>query len=99
MYPLVTRTVGPDAIAALFFVQDDGVLAFTPMLSPRGELASHFPREHRGASTLWVTLQALSIEADSPPIRLKIQWNGQWRQDRAGIDAACSVSVDQQPNR
>ena len=97
LQPLLTRTVGPDATAALFFVQDDGMFAFTPMISPAGTLPLHFPREHRNANTLWVTLQALSIERDSPAIRLKIEWSGQWRQDKARIIAACSVSVDRPP--
>jgi hypothetical protein len=91
---LLTRTVGTYQDAAVFFVQDDGMLAFTPMLTPRGELAGHFPREHRGPATLWVTLRALSVETDSPAMRLKIEWNGQWRSDKVGISVACSVTVD-----
>jgi hypothetical protein len=94
LHPLLTRTVGTDAIAALFFVQEDGLLGITPALAPRGELATHLPREHRGPTTLWITLRALSIEADSTPIRLKIEWNGQWRDDKVGLEAICRVSVD-----
>lgn len=94
LYPLRTRTIGADAIAALFYVQDDGTLGFVPALSPGGGLATHFPREHAGRSTLWVTLQAISTEADSPPIRLKIEWDGQWHAGKAEIEKRCNVSVD-----
>jgi hypothetical protein len=94
LHTLLTRTVGTDAIAGLFFVQQDGLLGITPALSPRGELASHFPREHRGPTTLWISLQALSNEADSTSIRLKIEWDGQWRDDKVGLEGVCRVSVD-----
>jgi hypothetical protein len=94
LHRLLTRTVGPDAIASLFFVQDDGVLGFTPALTPQGGLATHFPRSHKGPVILWATLRALSIEADSSSMRLKIDWNGQWRSDIAGLNAACRVTVD-----
>ncbi len=33
LHPLLTRTVGTDAIASLFFVQEDGLLGITPALS------------------------------------------------------------------
>jgi hypothetical protein len=71
LYTLPTRIVGPDAQAALFYVQEDGLLEFTPARPT----ATHFPLSHQSPVTLWVTLQAVSIEADSPPIRLKImEW-------------------------
>jgi hypothetical protein len=57
-------------------------------------IQSHFPCEHRRATTLWVTLKALSTESDSPSVRLSIEWNGQWRNDKAGITSACPVTVD-----
>ncbi len=91
---LLTRTVGPDGLAQLFFVQDDGTLGITPAKPLNGLLFEHFPREHKGAGTLWVTLRAVSIEADSPPIRLKIDWSGHWHDGRAEIESACPVSVD-----
>jgi hypothetical protein len=94
LYPLLTRTIGTSASASLFFVQQDGLLAFTPALTPCGELLSHFPREHKAPITLWITLRAVSIEADSPSLRLKIEWNGQWRGDKVGLSAICTVTVD-----
>jgi hypothetical protein len=88
---LLTRTVGSDGLAQLFFVQDDGILGITPAIPPNGMLLGHFPREHTGRSTLWVTLRAVSIEADSPPIRLKIEWSGTWHAGKAEIEDACPV--------
>ena len=92
--PLLTRTVGTDALASLFFAQDDGTLGFTPAVSPTGELLANFPRVHTAPFTLWVTLRAVSIEADSPSIRLKIDWNGEWRGDKADLSEVCRVTVD-----
>ena len=60
LYRLLTRTVGTKAISALFYVQDDGVLNFTPALTPRGEQPIHFPRDLRGPIILWVTVRAVS---------------------------------------
>jgi hypothetical protein len=93
LYGPLTRTIGPDQKAALFFVEQDGLLALTPALGPNGELATHFPRENRGPTTLWLTLQAVSNEADSPPICLKIAWNGEWRNDKVGLEHVCNVSL------
>ena len=91
LYPLRPRTIGRDGIAALFFVQDDGVLGITPALGPGGVLARHFPVMHAAPVTLWITLEATSIEVDSPSRRLKIVWDGQWQAD---IEKSCHVSDD-----
>jgi hypothetical protein len=90
---LLTRTIGTPASGSVFFVQENGMLGFTPAIATGGVLASHFPREHQGPCTLWVTLRALSIEADSEPLRLKIDWNGQWHPGKAEIERACLVSI------
>ena len=82
--PLLTRTVGSDQLASVFFVQTDGTLGFTPTISPSG-LASHFPQLHQGRNTFWITLRAVSIEADSHSNRLKIEWSGQWHPGKAEI--------------
>jgi hypothetical protein len=97
LYPSRTRRIGPEAISALFFVQQDGTLGLTPALGPGGTLASHFPQIHAGRTTLWVTLQATSTEADSPPVRLKIAWDGQWHDGKAEIESSCKVSIDPPP--
>jgi hypothetical protein len=90
---LLTRTVGSPAVAGIFYVQGDGVFSFTPATAAGG-VAAHFPQPHQGASTWWITLRALSIEADSPSQRLKIDWNGQWPDGKAEIERACTVTID-----
>jgi hypothetical protein len=92
--PLLTRTVGPNALAALFFVQEDNVLGLTPAIPSSGALATHFPRFHQAPVTLWIILQAVSLEADSRSIRLKIEWNGPWHEGKSEIERACRVSLD-----
>jgi hypothetical protein len=94
LYTVLTRTVGPNQHAALFFIQENGLLSLTPMLTPTGQLPSHFPKDHNGPTTLWITLQAISDEADSSPICLKISWNGEWRKDKLGLENVCSVTVE-----
>ena len=96
--PLLTRTLGTSMLAAVFYVQQDGTLGITP-LAPSGTVAGHFPREHKGRCTLWVTLRALSIEADSPSIRLRIEWSGQWHDGKAEIEGQCKVTIDPEPSR
>ena len=92
-FSLLTRAVGSDQLASIFFVQTDGTLGFTPAITPSG-LASHFPHLHQGRNTFWITLRAVSIEADSPSSRLKIEWSGEWHPGKAEIEKACQVSVD-----
>lgn len=97
LYPSRARKIGRDAIAALFFVREDGALGLAPALGPDNVLAAHFPLIHRGRTTLWITLQATSTEVDSPPIRLKIAWDGQWHDGKAEIESGCMVSLDPLP--
>jgi hypothetical protein len=37
-----------------------------------------FQRSYYSAIRMWVTVIATSIEADSPPLRLALAWDGQW---------------------
>jgi hypothetical protein len=67
------QTIGPEADASLLFVREDGALEFTPIVFP-----NHFPRPPIGPARFWVTLQARSVEVDSPAVRLRIDWDGQW---------------------
>jgi hypothetical protein len=92
--PILVRRIGSDALSALFFVQEDGVLRFTPAGALSGIVYQHFPYDHQAPVTLWVTLQAVSVEADSLPIRLKIEWRGPWHVGKSEIERACSVSID-----
>jgi hypothetical protein len=71
--PRPSRTIGADDFADLLYVNEGGSLYLTPMIIP-----NNFPLRHIGATMLWVTVQALSIEADSELLRLQIAWDGQW---------------------
>jgi hypothetical protein len=98
LQPLLTRTLGTSSLAGVFYVQQDGTLGITPVGGPERTVAAHFPREHIGPCTLWITLRALSIEADSPSIRLRINWSGQWHDGKAEIEGQCVVTVEPDPN-
>jgi len=55
---------------------------------------NHFPATHKGSTSLWVTLQAVANEADSPPVRLRIDYNGQWHTGDAEMGRNVSVTVE-----
>ena len=88
MDPTLTRTVGPERIADLLRVLEDGNLGAAslndrPAGDPALELTAmiypnNFPGRSTGPTQIWVTLQARSLEADSPPLRLGIAWDGHW---------------------
>jgi hypothetical protein len=83
-----TRIVGKDARASLFFVQDDGMLHFTPMPPS----VTHFRDTYPGPVTLRVTLQALSTEINSDPVTIQIVWQGVWHEGETEIQRYCTVS-------
>jgi hypothetical protein len=85
----LTHTVGADAHAPLFFVREDGVFEFTPVVKP-----NHFKASYQGRTLLWVTLCATSNERDSPSLRVKIEWDGQWQFGEAEMKAHVKVSID-----
>jgi hypothetical protein len=87
-------TLGTPGRAGVFFVQQDGTLGITTALTPKGTLPAHFPREHKGQCTLWITLKALSIEADSRPLKLRIDWSGRWHDGKAEIENECKVAIE-----
>jgi hypothetical protein len=92
VYPLL-RTIGPDADTTLFWVGEDGMFAFAPIVWP-----NHFPKPAKGPATFWVTVQAQSVEADSrPPLRLKIVWDGQWHPGASELAKHLIVLPDPAP--
>jgi hypothetical protein len=91
---LPPRTIGTPMLAGVFFVQQDGTLGITPAVAPGGTVASHFPPPQKGKWTLWITLMALSIEVDSRPVRLRIEWSGQWHDGKAEIERQCIVTIE-----
>ncbi len=69
----VTRTIGADAFADLCSVGQGGWLRLQLLLAP-----FNLEIERRRASTLVLTLQARSAEVDSPIVRIRVAWDGQW---------------------
>jgi hypothetical protein len=54
--------------------------AFTPKVIPE-----NFPSANVNETHLWVTLVARGLEGESPPLRLKIDWDGVWERGDAEI--------------
>src|ERR1700688_3135851 len=69
-----TRTIGRTTIADvdLLFVCPDFV-RLTPMLDPL-----NFATTMRGEQHFWVTVVARGLDAESKPLRLKVDWDGNW---------------------
>jgi hypothetical protein len=77
IHPLL-RTVGRPARADLAVVANDTTMGrrelhLMPLIEPNNFQRSYYTETH-----LWVTVMATANEADSPPLRLEIAWDGQW---------------------
>jgi hypothetical protein len=71
----VARTIGAEADVDLCSVTEEPTLQLHPLLVPFNLQAT------RKAAVNWiVTVQARGDEADSPPLRIKIAWDGTWNQ-------------------
>jgi hypothetical protein len=46
-------------------------------------LPNNFQRSYYSAMHIWVTVVATSIETDSPPLRLAVDWDGAWEEGEA----------------
>jgi hypothetical protein len=70
----VSRVVSrnAEANADLFFVRSD-MLQLLPMLVPNN-LSANF----RGETHFWITAIARGSECESMPLRLKVDWDGNW---------------------
>jgi hypothetical protein len=74
--PRPWRTIGGRSLEAdLLFVHEDGLLQFSPVVP-----LNNFPGTYTKPVVLWATLQALSLEGVSKPLRLKIAWDGKWEE-------------------
>lgn len=72
VYPLA-RTIGPEADCDLLTVVEDKWLELTALIAPYNLEAKRL-----GACHLVLTLEARSIEATSPPLRVEVHWDGKW---------------------
>ena len=68
------RTIGlkTEADVELLSVRN-GLLKFQPKVVP-----GNFPETASGETHLWVTVVARGLDAESVPLRLKIDWDGKW---------------------
>lgn len=82
------RTVGAEAEADLFYITDERVLYFTPMITPE-----NFPSSFQGRTRIWVTVIARAIEADSVPVCVAIAWDGEWVSGEAEMAQHVNVAA------
>ena len=68
-----TRTIGWAEYAHFFSVVEGVGLRLNLLTEP-----PDLPLAWLGASTLLLTLQARASEVDSPPLRTKVDWDGNW---------------------
>jgi hypothetical protein len=86
----VMRTVGPEAIAVIFYVTDPpSQFTFTPLVK-----VSHFPPSFTRAVTLRLTVQARAIEGDSAAVRLRIEWDGGWSPNSSQMTNHLAIKQD-----
>jgi hypothetical protein len=51
-----------------------------------------YAEEYAGRTQLWVTVAARGRERDSPPVRFKITWDGEW--DRGASEMKTHLNID-----
>lgn len=67
------RSVGTAAVADFLVVTEEQTLRLMTAITP-----NKYAEEYVGATQLWVTVAARGRERDSPPMRFRIDWDGQW---------------------
>jgi hypothetical protein len=83
-----SRSVGTSAVADFLVVSEEQTL----------RLATAIPRkEYALRTSFWVTVAARGREADSPPVRFKISWDGVWERGAAEMRAHLTIDVEQRP--
>lgn len=83
----LTRRIGPAADCDLCHIVKGRGLYFEPVLTPNNLRTQH------DQANLILTLQAKSVQADSPAIRVAIQWDSLWEDDAAGMAKHSIVRV------
>jgi len=77
----VTRVVGRTAIADLCCVVKDKWMEMLPMISVLNFNARRRKEHSDALRDFIVTIQARAAEGSSPPLRLRITWDGGWSDD------------------
>ena len=89
IYPLL-RKIGRAIDADVFYVTDEPMLCFTPLL-----VRNNFRAEHRGATRLWMTAVAHGAEGASNVVRIEVAWDGQWDPGEAEMQRRLTLQVAQ----
>jgi len=87
IYPIL-RKIDRATDADLFYVTDELLLRFTPLLVP-----NNFVAEYRGPSRFWITAVAHGTEAASNVIRIEVAWDGQWDPGEAEMQRHLTIRV------
>jgi hypothetical protein len=86
------RTIGPEAECDLCSVVKDKWIALHPLIPQ-----SDFEWMRRNAVHWRLTLQARSVEVDSPVLVIAINWDGSWSDDPREMSKHLGVKVLQTP--
>jgi hypothetical protein len=81
----LTRVVGRTAIADLCSVVKDKWVELHPMIDIMRFNARRRKEHSEAVRDFIVTLEARAAECSSPPLRLRITWDGEWADDDAGM--------------
>ncbi len=84
LHPLV-REIGPPATADLFHISNDNQSTTNELHIAVASIPYDLRNycNYTGKKTLWLTLRATSTEADSQPVKIKIEWDGKWHAGKA----------------
>jgi hypothetical protein len=81
------RSVGTAAVADFVVVTEERTLRLMTTITP-----NKYAEEYAGRTQLWVTVAARGRERDSPPVRFKITWDGEW--DRGASEMKTHLNID-----
>jgi hypothetical protein len=65
-------------------------LRFTPMLEPS---PINFGDTRAGEQHFWITAVARGVDAESRPLRLKIDWDGHWEPGDVEMSRRFTISI------
>ncbi|HEY5208511.1 MAG TPA: hypothetical protein VIJ42_03605 [Stellaceae bacterium] len=85
------RNVGrsTEALADLFFVNEDGMLRLLPVLTPFNLGATMQGEQH-----FWLTVVARGQNGTSKPLRLRVDWNGKWERGDAEMSRHLRITSE-----
>jgi hypothetical protein len=84
------RTIGPEASVDICSVIKGKSLQLHPLITP-----NNLDVVRKVATTFVITIQARGAEADSAPLRLKINWDGLWNDGTQEMRRHLTIAMDQ----